>query len=83
MDASKALLLFTVEADMQTWLLVHGYLCLALRHPNATGQSRADMVTFVRELGRVFVETGLLTLEEMRLMQQVEEQESPHRDRFI
>jgi len=55
----------TLEGDLLTWLAVHGYLCLALRHPAMTGPSRHLVAAVVRQLGEVLVARGALTAAEL------------------
>jgi len=57
---------------VEAWLTVHGYLCLALRHPKNRGPSREHLVKFVKRLGRVLVEWRVLTEEQLRHIEKVE-----------
>jgi hypothetical protein len=58
-----------VPLDINAGLLlaVHGYLCLALRHPEVQGTtSTTELIEpFVEELGVALVELGLLTDEQL------------------
>lgn len=73
--AAKAAEMTTLVAPLQTWLTVHGFLCLALRHPDIPAASRDRMLDFVKKLGNIFVVTGLLTEFELSMVERVEEQE--------
>jgi len=55
-----------VEANLLTWLTVHGNLCLALRHPQNRGESRRYAVAFVKVLGRMLVDLDVITEEQLR-----------------
>lgn len=55
----------TVEADLLTWMAIHGNLSLALRHPQNKGPSRAYVAAFVKSLGQWLVEQNVLTQEEL------------------
>lgn len=56
---------FTVEAQALTWMAVHGNLCLALRHPDNRGASRERMITIIKDLGKLLVDSGFMTQAEM------------------
>src|SRR5574341_1216905 len=62
-------------------MAIHGYLCLALRHPGFQGAeahpSRAIAEDFVAAIGDKLVEVGLLTPDELAQAQQVEAEEQP------
>ncbi len=80
MDINRALQKATIEESLFLWMTVHGNLCLALRHPTNDGPSRGYTVAFVRKLGRLLVERGLLTQAELDLAEEVEREEmSPRR----
>jgi hypothetical protein len=64
-----------MEATLLEWLAIHGNLCLALRHPQNQGDSRALLVGFVHRLSKLLVERGILTAEEMRAATKLEEDE--------
>ena len=61
-----------IESNLVTWLGIHGNLCLALRHPQNVGESRAYIVAFVKRLGRKLVEWGVITEEQLRHIERVE-----------
>lgn len=65
----------SMKADLVTWLGIHGNLCLALRHPQNKGPSRAFLVAFVKRLGWNLVEWGAITEEELRHAEQTEREE--------
>ena len=69
---------FSVETNGLTWMAVHGAICLGLRHPGYRGPSRALILNFALELGRRLVDAGVLTAEELVLVERTEQQESPH-----
>ena len=62
----------SMETNFLTWLTIHGNLCLALRHPQNVGLSRAYIVAFVKRLGRKLVEWGVITEEQLRHIERVE-----------
>lgn len=64
-----------VEANLLTWLTIHGNVCLALRHPQNTGESRAYAVAFVKFLGRMLVECDVITEEQLRKLEKLEAEE--------
>ena len=78
MDVAKALERAELNAQLGTWMAIHGYLCLALRHPGVRGESRPMVLDFVHKLGRILVGTGVLTEEELFYAEKTEEIESPH-----
>lgn len=66
MDITKARVRVSVRAELWVWMAVHGNLCLALRHPQNTGPSRVHGIEgFVCHLGKLLVEHGILTAEEL------------------
>jgi hypothetical protein len=65
MDTTNAHKHVTVDATLLDWMAVHGNLCLALRHPQNQGESRALLVSMIHKLGRLLVDEGILTAEEM------------------
>lgn len=62
-----------VEADLLTWMAVHGNLLLALRHPENTGESRRIVAGFVEDIGRMLVVGGIINQEELEFCRQDEE----------
>lgn len=66
----------SIEASLLTWLAVHGYLCLALRHPGIQDvfahPSSLVIQMFVEQLGERLVRSGVLTPEELEAAQQLE-----------
>lgn len=78
MNIDRANVEHTVAASLLQWMTVHGYLCLALRHPGATGPSRNLAVDFVEQLGELLVNGGLLSRTELEEAQQLEFQERPY-----
>lgn len=73
MDLTKMLDTVRIEETFYVWLTIHGNLCLALRHPMNSGPSRDYLIPFVDKLGRLLVEHGLLTAQELELAQRVEQ----------
>jgi hypothetical protein len=65
MNLDKALEKATLEFSMLQWMAIHGNLCLALRHPNNTGASRALVATAIDEISKLIVARGLLTQAEI------------------
>jgi len=72
LDVQKALETATIEESLFVWMTIHGNLCLALRHPENQGPSRAYAVAFVEKIGRLLVDRGLLTQEQLDHVQKVE-----------
>ena len=67
-----------VEGAAGTWVAIHGFLCLALRHPGTGGiPSRALVEEFVAKLGAALVDAQLLTPEELAEAEDVEIREGP------
>lgn len=64
----------SVNAPMLTWVTVHGNLCLALRHPSNSGQSRELCLQMVQHLSKLIVDAGIMTQEEMDEANRVERQ---------
>jgi hypothetical protein len=57
-------------------LAMHGFLCLALRHPGTRdNESRPMAVRAVKRLGRLMVEVGAFTPEELAAIEQLEAEE--------
>lgn len=56
----------TIETDVITLLAMYGNLCLALRHPENKGESRALIMHLVREIGEELVLLGAITQEQLR-----------------
>lgn len=77
MNAGKANVECSVTATLLQWMTVHGYLCLALRHPQVNGPSRALALDFVEQLSVLLVEGGIMTRDEMAEAHQVEMAERP------
>jgi len=64
-----------IRATGLAWMAVHGNLCLALRHPENVGEARDLVVDFVKRLGRLLVEWGVMTEEQIRYTERVEADE--------
>jgi len=62
-----------VEMNLGRWLAIHGYLCLALRHPQTTGPSRQIALDLVGDLEAAFLSLGLLDQEDINLIHKVEQ----------
>ncbi len=61
-----------------SWLSLmgmHGALCLALRHPQFKGPSRALVATATKKIGKYLVDNGILTSEQLAEAQQLEAEE--------
>lgn len=74
MDATKAMNRVDVNASLLDWLAVHGFLCLALRHPGPTDSTREIISRIVDRLATLVVDGGLLTREEMQEAHNVEQE---------
>jgi hypothetical protein len=61
----KAKIPCQIEADLFTWMTVHGNLQLALRHPENVGPSRAVMENFVQSLEEILVRGGIIDQEDI------------------
>jgi hypothetical protein len=53
-------------------MTIHGNLCLALRHPDNKGTSREYIEQFVVKIGRLLVERGLMSQEQLDRAERVE-----------
>ena len=82
MDPSKALNRVSIEASLLDWMTIHGNLCLALRHPQNTGDSRAVLIAMVHRIGKMLVKGGMLTQAELDYATQVE-QDQHGMERFV
>jgi hypothetical protein len=71
----------TVEADLLTWLAIHGNLCLSLRHPANRGPSRKYVVDFVKGLGKFLVDAGVMSQEQMENAYALESEEGGLEDK--
>lgn len=69
----KANRYLTIEMISGRWLAIHGYLCLALRHPQATGPTRQIALDLVQDLEAAFLAQGLLDQEDVDLIHKVEQ----------
>jgi hypothetical protein len=81
MTPERAMALATTQAvgtDALTWMVVHGAVCLALRHPAFAGPSRQRALQFVRQLGQGLVRWGCLSADELALCERTEAEVSPH-----
>lgn len=65
----------TISAPLLTWVTVHGNLCLALRHPANTGESRKLALQFVKKLGEFLVTCEVFTQEQLTTVERVEVEE--------
>jgi hypothetical protein len=72
MDATNALKHVTVDGTLLDWMAVHGNLCLALRHPQNQGETRALIVSMIHKLGTLLVDEGILTADEMNRATRIE-----------
>jgi hypothetical protein len=75
MDTTKALHHVSLDATLLDFVAVHGNLCLALRHPENTGDSRAMVISMIHRLGKLLVEGGILTQAELDFASRVEQEE--------
>lgn len=75
MNPAVALEKTKVEATLLDWMTVHGNLCLALRHPQNSGPSRATVVKMIHVLGKLLVDKGMLTQEELNFATRVEREQ--------
>jgi len=65
-----------IQAPLGVWLGIHGYLCLALRHPGVQTRPSHHLVqAFVDDLGDSLVESGMLTPDELAQARRVELEE--------
>jgi len=62
-----------VEMNLGRWFAIHGYLCLALRHPQTTDPSRQIVLDLVGDLEAAFLSLGLLDQEDINLIHKVEQ----------
>lgn len=68
----------SIESSGLVWMAVHGAISLALRHPAYSGPSRQLLLCFVRQLGITLVDCGVLTAEELEVVENFEREQSPH-----
>lgn len=61
-----------IEIEVLSLLALHGSVCLALRHPMNTGESRKMMVEFVKQAGRYLVDLRALTPAELIDIERIE-----------
>ncbi len=54
-----------IKVNVLTLLAVHGNLCLALRHPQNTGETRDLVLNFCKQIGEELVLLGALTPEQL------------------
>ncbi len=64
-----------VDMDVITLLSIHGNLCLALRHPENTGESRKLIVSFVKQTGQYLVYLGVYTQDQLKQVERIEAEE--------
>lgn len=51
----------SIEAELLTWMAVHGNICLALRHPdNNSTLVRPRMVQLINTIGVLLVDSGFM-----------------------
>jgi len=69
----------TVELRMSALhlLIVHGNICLGLRHPDNYGPSRELALEFVNYAENILKEIGVLNSRDIRLIHKTEQEESP------
>ena len=75
-DMTKAEDLAAVEADLLTWMAIHGNLCLALRHPGNQGPSAQLVSDFAHALLAMLIDRGLLSPAEADQVSRVEVEET-------
>lgn len=67
---------WAIEISPSLMLAMHGYLCLALRHPGTKSlNTRSMVVDFVKQLGENLVKLKLITPEALRECQKIEAKE--------
>jgi hypothetical protein len=66
-----------VEADMLTWMGVHGCVLLALKHPEYTGPSRKIVERFVDGIGKLLVQAGIFSQEEYDALMAADREQWP------
>jgi len=54
-----------IPATAFSWMVIYGYLCLALRHPVAKGPSRKIAELMVGTIENMLLRQGLLSQEEI------------------
>lgn len=77
MDMSKAQVPAILETELIVWAAIHGCLCLALRHPEYVGASRAMVENALTGIEALLVSGGLFTREEMAAAHKVEQDARP------
>ena len=64
-DPEELLQVVTLDETLFLWMVVHGHLCLALRHPAVQGPSRKYAERFVDKLGDLLMERGVFTRQQI------------------
>jgi uncharacterized protein related to proFAR isomerase len=66
----------SIQADLLAWLAVHGYLCLALRHPGPReGKTRPFILKMVATIETALLKGGIMGPEDIKLIHKVEMEE--------
>ncbi len=65
-----------LELTLLQVMVIHGNMCLGLRHPGNQGASTEIARDILQRLGQALVEGSLLTAEELRHAQQIEVSET-------
>ncbi len=69
MNEDRADVPVTIETDAGTLVAVHGYLALALRHPDALLRPSADIAAkFARAILQASIDAGLFTARGVQLI---------------
>jgi len=67
----------SIELSLLDLLVLHGHLCLSLRHPQVTGASRGLAEVLRDYFGETLVETAVLTPEQLAEANALEVKEQP------
>jgi len=64
-----------VVFDVLCLMVIHGCICLALRHPQFTGPSRKVALDFIEKVERALLKANILDQEDIEYIHQVEREE--------
>jgi len=66
----------SITFDTLSLLVIHGCVCLALRHPLSTGPMRKVALDFVEKVEKGLLQAGVLDQEDIEYIHQVEREET-------
>lgn len=72
-----------VIAQGVCWAAVHGALCLALRHPEFSGEVRKMVSEFTRQLGKGLVKWGVFSADTMKCIEYLESSVTSNQNHWV